>query len=122
MGSRRLESLPDCVLELHIEQGPVLEKPRRAPRRRLRDRGSGAGVKTFEGRADHAGTTPMEARADALVEAARFVLHVRESARRRGRRHGGRDRGRAERVERRSGPRDGLASTPARPSPRSSRR
>jgi acetylornithine deacetylase/succinyl-diaminopimelate desuccinylase-like protein len=35
------------------------------------------GQVVFEGRADHAGTTPMSARADALVEAARFVLHVR---------------------------------------------
>jgi acetylornithine deacetylase/succinyl-diaminopimelate desuccinylase-like protein len=34
----------------------------------------------FSGRADHAGTTPMDARADALVDAARFILHVRECA------------------------------------------
>jgi acetylornithine deacetylase/succinyl-diaminopimelate desuccinylase-like protein len=34
----------------------------------------------FEGRADHAGTTPMNARRDALVEAARFVLRVQAAA------------------------------------------
>jgi N-carbamoyl-L-amino-acid hydrolase len=34
----------------------------------------------IEGRADHAGTTPMDARADALVEAASFVLRVRDAA------------------------------------------
>jgi acetylornithine deacetylase/succinyl-diaminopimelate desuccinylase-like protein len=43
--------------------------------------GQARGAVTFEGRADHAGTTPMDARADALVEAAQFVLHVRECAR-----------------------------------------
>jgi acetylornithine deacetylase/succinyl-diaminopimelate desuccinylase-like protein len=42
--------------------------------------GQARGLRVFEGRADHAGTTPMDARADALVEAARFILRVRESA------------------------------------------
>jgi allantoate deiminase len=42
--------------------------------------GQARGSRRFLGRADHAGTTPMDARADALVEAARFILHVRESA------------------------------------------
>ena len=43
--------------------------------------GQARGFKVFEGRADHAGTTPMDARADALLEAARFILHVRDCAR-----------------------------------------
>ena len=65
-----------AFLELHIEQGPVLE--------------SGAldiGVVTaiagitrieivVEGRADHAGTTPMGRRADALAAAARLVTGI----------------------------------------------
>ncbi len=80
MGSRRLESLPDAYLELHIEQGPVLERLGEPVGVVSAIAGQARGVKTFEGRADHAGTTPMDARADALVEAARFVLHVRESA------------------------------------------
>jgi acetylornithine deacetylase/succinyl-diaminopimelate desuccinylase-like protein len=42
--------------------------------------GQARGSRTFQGRADHAGTTPMDARADALVDAARFVLHVRDCA------------------------------------------
>jgi allantoate deiminase len=84
MGSRRLESLPAAYLELHIEQGPVLERLGEPIGVVSAIAGQARGVKTFEGRADHAGTTPMDARADALVEAARFVLHVRESAR-----HGG---------------------------------
>ena len=42
--------------------------------------GQARGFKVFEGRADHAGTTPMDARADALVDAAQFILHVRACA------------------------------------------
>ena len=42
--------------------------------------GQARGAVTFTGRAAHAGTTPMEERADALVEAAEFVLRVRDCA------------------------------------------
>jgi len=80
MGSRRLAELPDAFVELHIEQGPVLEclgEPLGIVTGVI---GQARGTVTFEGRAAHAGTTPMEERADALVEAARFVLRVRESA------------------------------------------
>jgi allantoate deiminase len=63
-----------AYLEVHIEQGPVLEAE-----------GLPLGVVTaingqsrfdvvFEGRAGHAGTTPMELRHDALAAAAEFVL------------------------------------------------
>ena len=66
-------------LELHIEQGPVLERA-----------GVDIGVVTgiigsasfsvvFEGDARHAGTTPMDARRDAALGAAAFVLGVRET-------------------------------------------
>jgi len=81
MGSRRLESLPDAFLEVHIEQGPVLERLRQPLGVVTAIAGQARGSKVFEGRADHAGTTPMEARRDALVEAARFILHVRDCAR-----------------------------------------
>ncbi len=43
--------------------------------------GQARGELVFEGRADHAGTTPMDARDDALVAAAEFVLRVRAAAR-----------------------------------------
>jgi acetylornithine deacetylase/succinyl-diaminopimelate desuccinylase-like protein len=43
--------------------------------------GQARGSVVFEGRADHAGTTPMAARDDALLKAARFVLHVADCAR-----------------------------------------
>ncbi len=81
MGSRRLTEHPDAFLEVHIEQGPVLERLGEPLGVVTAIAGQARGQRVFEGRADHAGTTPMDARADALVEAARFVLHVRECAR-----------------------------------------
>ena len=81
MGSRRLEELPSAFVELHIEQGPVLEGLGEPLGIVTGVAGQARGSVVFEGRADHAGTTPMAARADALVDAARFILHVRECAR-----------------------------------------
>jgi acetylornithine deacetylase/succinyl-diaminopimelate desuccinylase-like protein len=81
MGSRRLTEQPDTYLEVHIEQGPVLAQLGEPLGVVTAIAGQARGSKTFEGRADHAGTTPMDKRADALVEAARFILHVRECAR-----------------------------------------
>jgi len=81
MGSRRLVELPEAFLEVHIEQGPVLERAGEPLGVVTAIAGQARGAAVFEGRADHAGTTPMDAREDALVEAARFVLHVRDSAR-----------------------------------------
>jgi acetylornithine deacetylase/succinyl-diaminopimelate desuccinylase-like protein len=73
-------SLPGSFVELHIEQGPRLEQAG-AP---LGVVTSIAGIvrcsRDFEGRADHAGTTPMESRTDALVAAAEYVLRVRDVA------------------------------------------
>jgi acetylornithine deacetylase/succinyl-diaminopimelate desuccinylase-like protein len=81
MGSKRIESAPDAYLEVHIEQGPVLAELGEPLGVVTAIAGQARGLRVFEGRADHAGTTPMHARRDALVEAARFVLHVRECAR-----------------------------------------
>ena len=65
-----------AFLELHIEQGPVLEQEQL-------DIGvvtAIAGITRIEivvnGRADHAGTTPMGARQDALAAAARLVVGI----------------------------------------------
>ena len=80
MGSRRLSELPDAFVELHIEQGPGLERLGEPLGVVIAISGQARGEKTFEGRATHAGTTPMEERADALVEAARFILHVQHCA------------------------------------------
>lgn len=85
VGSRALcaagAALPRVFLELHVEQGP-----------RLADGGVSVGVATgivgytrgelvVEGRAGHAGTTPMVGREDALVAAAAEVLRIRDAAR-----------------------------------------
>jgi len=81
MGSRRLAELPEAFLEVHVEQGPVLERLGEPLGVVTAIAGQARGSKVFEGRPDHAGTTPMDARRDALVEAARFVLHVESCAR-----------------------------------------
>jgi allantoate deiminase len=70
-----------AYVELHIEQGPVLEA-----------NGVDIGVVTsivglrgyrvrLRGEANHAGTTPMELRRDAFAGAARIALALREEAR-----------------------------------------
>jgi len=70
-----------AFLELHIEQGPVLE----AQKLDIGVVTAIAGITRIEiiveGRADHAGTTPMSARRDALTAAARIVLGVEELGR-----------------------------------------
>ncbi|MDQ3777721.1 MAG: M20/M25/M40 family metallo-hydrolase, partial [Actinomycetota bacterium] len=83
-GSRwraRNAALPGSYVELHVEQGPVLADAD-AP---LGVVSSIAGIvraeREFFGKADHAGTTPMGGRRDALVEAARYVVRVEEQAR-----------------------------------------
>lgn len=70
----------ECHFELHIEQGPILEKENRS-----------VGIVTsvqamkwyairVEGVEGHSGTTPMPGRADALVTASRLITAVRDSA------------------------------------------
>jgi hydantoinase/carbamoylase family amidase len=68
-------------LELHIEQGPRLERlglPVAVVSEIVGMRGY---VITLRGVANHAGTTPMDARHDALAGAARVVLALREAVR-----------------------------------------
>jgi len=72
--------LPDAYLELHVEQGPVLERLGVPLGIVTAIAGQARGEVVIEGRADHAGTTPMDARADALVEAAALVLRARDAA------------------------------------------
>jgi acetylornithine deacetylase/succinyl-diaminopimelate desuccinylase-like protein len=81
MGSRRLTELPGAFLEVHIEQGPTLERLGAPLGVVIGIAGQARGSVVFEGRACHAGTTPMDERSDALVQAAEFVLRVRDSAR-----------------------------------------
>jgi len=69
-----------AFIELHIEQGPILENE-------SKDVGLVdfiVGINEFkvkiEGRPDHAGTTPMDMRKDALLSAAEIVKTVEKSA------------------------------------------
>jgi hydantoinase/carbamoylase family amidase len=70
-----------AYLELHIEQGPILEAKRKkiglvtaiAAPSRFRV--------VFTGQADHSGTTPMEMRKDALVASALLIEFVEKTCR-----------------------------------------
>ena len=65
-----------AYLELHIEQGPVLERLRLPIGIVETICGIRRWAVTMRGRADHAGTTPMDARKDALVAAADLVVRA----------------------------------------------
>jgi hydantoinase/carbamoylase family amidase len=69
-----------AYVELHIEQGPVLEEAGLAVGVVDRVYGIERHRVSFTGQAAHAGSTPMRLRSDALAAASRFVLAVRESA------------------------------------------
>jgi beta-ureidopropionase / N-carbamoyl-L-amino-acid hydrolase len=79
---RRDPSTIKAYLELHIEQGPILEAKKKpigivtsiAAPTRFRV--------VFTGQADHSGTTPMEMRRDALVAASELIVAVEEICRR----------------------------------------
>ncbi len=71
---------PAAYLELHPEQGRILEAE--GVRIGIVEgvQGQAAGDWTMAGRADHAGSTPMDDRADALVAAARLIAAVPQIA------------------------------------------
>ncbi|MDY0235885.1 MAG: Zn-dependent hydrolase [Gudongella sp.] len=69
-----------AFIELHIEQGPILEKE-------LKDVGIVefiVGINEFKvtinGKADHAGTTPMDMRSDAVLAASKVISKIAEYA------------------------------------------
>jgi N-carbamoyl-L-amino-acid hydrolase len=73
-----------AYLELHIEQGPVLESLGRPLGAVLGTFGVERHRITWRGQAAHAGSTPMAERRDALAGAAKLALEIREIARRTG--------------------------------------
>jgi beta-ureidopropionase / N-carbamoyl-L-amino-acid hydrolase len=73
-----------AYLELHIEQGPVLESMKLPLGVVLGTFGVERHQVTFRGQAAHAGSTPMDRRRDALAGAARLELEIREVAKRTG--------------------------------------
>jgi acetylornithine deacetylase/succinyl-diaminopimelate desuccinylase-like protein len=74
-------ALPRCFVELHVEQGPMLERAGAALGIVTSIAGVARGDLVVAGRADHAGTTPMDVRDDALVKAAARILEIRDTAR-----------------------------------------
>jgi allantoate deiminase len=81
-GARRAAN-DRAYLELHIEQGPNLERMGRP----LGVVSAIVGIThlrvTVEGSAGHAGTTPMEGRQDPLVATAEMIIALEDAARRR---------------------------------------
>ncbi len=70
-----------AYLELHIEQGPVLESLDLPLGVVLGTFGVERSRFTWRGQAAHAGSTPMDARRDALAGAAKLALAIRDIAR-----------------------------------------
>jgi hydantoinase/carbamoylase family amidase len=73
-----------AYLELHIEQGPVLEGLDLPLGVVLGTFGVERHLVTWTGQAAHAGSTPMDRRRDALAGAAKLALEIREIAKRTG--------------------------------------
>ncbi len=71
-----------AYLELHIEQGPVLEKMELPLAAVLGTKGVERHAITFHGQEAHSGSTPMNARRDALAAAAKLALEIRPIAKR----------------------------------------
>jgi N-carbamoyl-L-amino-acid hydrolase len=69
-----------AYLELHIEQGPVLESLDLPLGVVLGTFGVERSRFTWRGQAAHAGSTPMDKRRDALAGAAKLALYIREIA------------------------------------------
>ena len=70
----------DAYIELHIEQGPVLEKVGLPLAVVLGTKGVERHAITFHGQEAHSGSTPMTARHDALAAAAKLALAIRPIA------------------------------------------
>lgn len=72
-GTRREPGALFATVELHIEQGPLLEQRAAQIGVVTGVVALGGGTMRFSGRADHAGTTPMLGRKDSVVAAAEFI-------------------------------------------------
>ncbi len=73
-----------AYLELHIEQGPVLESMGLPLGVVIGTYGVERNAITFTGQAAHAGSTPMDKRRDAFAAAAKLGLEIRDIAKRNG--------------------------------------
>jgi N-carbamoyl-L-amino-acid hydrolase len=70
-----------AYLELHIEQGPILERVGKPLAVVQGTKGVERWAITFRGQEAHSGSTPMEVRRDALAAAAKLALEIRPIAR-----------------------------------------
>jgi beta-ureidopropionase / N-carbamoyl-L-amino-acid hydrolase len=78
---RRDPSTIKAYLELHIEQGPILEA-KKIPIGIVTSIAAPTRFRVvFTGQADHSGTTPMEMRRDALVAASELIVAVEKVCR-----------------------------------------
>jgi N-carbamoyl-L-amino-acid hydrolase len=80
LASRKQLEDAAAYLELHIEQGPVLESMDLPLGVVLGTFGVERSRFTWRGQAAHAGSTPMDKRRDALAGAAKLALYIREIA------------------------------------------
>jgi N-carbamoyl-L-amino-acid hydrolase len=70
-----------AYLELHIEQGPILERLDKPLAVVAGTKGVERWAITFRGQEAHSGSTPMEVRRDALAAASKLALEIRPIAR-----------------------------------------
>jgi beta-ureidopropionase / N-carbamoyl-L-amino-acid hydrolase len=75
--ARREQEHAAAYLELHIEQGPVLEAMNLPLGVVLGTKGVERHAITFHGQEAHSGSTPMKVRRDALAAAAKLALEIR---------------------------------------------
>lgn len=80
VASRKQMENAAAYLELHIEQGPVLESMDLPLGVVLGTFGVERHLVTWKGQAAHAGSTPMDKRRDALAGAAKLALEIRPIA------------------------------------------
>jgi N-carbamoyl-L-amino-acid hydrolase len=78
--STREQRSAAAYIELHIEQGPVLERLGLPLATVLGTKGVERHAITFHGQEAHSGSTPMSARRDALAPAAKLALEIRAIA------------------------------------------
>ena len=76
----REQQLASAYIELHIEQGPVLEGLGLPLGVVLGTKGVERHAITFHGQEAHSGSTPMNVRRDALAAAAKLALEIRSIA------------------------------------------
>jgi N-carbamoyl-L-amino-acid hydrolase len=81
-GARRRLADVKAYVEVHIEQGPILEAMGRGICTVTGTKGIERERLVFRGQAAHAGTMPMEMRRDSFRAASRFALEIAEIGRR----------------------------------------